>query len=252
MNRTRHNIARRRIVLRLLGVCVLGGLLVTGACAQKSGKNPSGDDILAKVMKGFEGVNDFTASIVADLNIERVQAPRMQATMFFKKPDKVHFSSQSFLLVPREGIAMNPAVLREHFLPSGVTRDTLSGKNVFKMLLAAKDKKTRIRSMNAWVDPDNWTIVKMETIPYEGRTLSMTFSYECLKEQYWLPSKLVVSLATDSDKGPKETSPMMDEKLDKLQSPAPRSGTVTITYSDYKINSGLSDDIFVQKEEGKK
>jgi outer membrane lipoprotein-sorting protein len=248
MDREKKIIFTRRMVMTI----ILSGLLVIGASAQKSVKNPSADAILANVINGFDGVNDFTAAIVANLNIERVQAPQMQATMFFKKPDKVHFSSQSFLLVPREGIAMNPAVLREHFLPTNATQDTVDGKNVFKVLLAAKDTKTRIRSLMAWVDPGNWTIVKMETIPYEGRTLSMTFSYTYLEEKYWLPSKLVVSLNTDSDKGAKESSSMMEEKLDNLQRAAPRNGTVTIIYSNYKINTGLSDDIFIQKEEGKK
>ena len=185
--------------------------------------------------------------------MERVQIPKMHAELFFKKPDKVHFSSQSFLLMPREGVALNPAVLKEHYLTTSAVRDTVDGKKLFKLLLAAKDSKTRLRTLSIWVDPINWTITKMETIPYEGRTLSMIFTYECQQEKYWLPSKLIVSFASESDKVQENSSlssspSSIDNKFENLQRSAPRNGTVTIIYSNYKINIGLSDEIFEKKE----
>jgi hypothetical protein len=180
--------------------------------------------------------------------MERVQIPKMHAELFFKKPDKVHFSSQNFLLVPREGIALNPLVLKEHYLTTSAVRDTIDGKRLFKLILAAKDVKTRLRALSIWVDPINWTITKMETIPYEGRTLSMVFSYECQQGKYWLPSKLIVSFASESDKAQKDSSPSIDNQFEGVQRSLPRSGTVTVVYSNYKINIGLSDELFEKKE----
>ena len=88
----------------------------------------------------------------------------------------------------------------------------------------------------------------METIPYEGRTLSMIFTYECQQEKYWLPSKLVVSFASESDKAEKDSSLSIDNQFEGFQRSAPRSGKVTVVYSNYKINIGLSDEIFEKKE----
>ncbi len=75
-------------------------------------KNPTADEIMSNVVKGFEGVNDFIVNISADVNMERAQIPSMHATMYFKRPDKIHFDSPGFLLVPREGLAPNPALLQ--------------------------------------------------------------------------------------------------------------------------------------------
>jgi outer membrane lipoprotein-sorting protein len=234
--------------MRIMILMLLIGLILNDSFAQRATKIKDADEILAKVVKSFDEVRDFSAVIDAEINMERVQIPKMHAELFFKKPDKVHFSSKSFLLVPREGVALNPSVLQQHYLTTSVVRDTCEGKNLFKLLLTAKDAKTRLRTLSIWVDPINWTITKIETNPYEGRTLSMIFTYECQQEKYWLPSKLVVSFASEMDKTQKDTSSPIDNQFEGLQRSMPRNGTVTVVYSNYKINIGLSDEIFEKKE----
>lgn len=236
------------MIMKIVIAMLLIGLLLNDSLAQRAEKIQDADEILAKVVKGFDEVKDFSAVIDAEINMERMQIPKMHAELFFKKPDKVHFSSPGFLLVPREGVALNPSVLKEHYLTTSAVRDTIDGKKLFKLLLAAKDAKTRLRALSIWVDPIHWTITKIETIPYEGRTLSMIFTYECQQEKYWLPSKLIVSFASESDKMQKDTSPPIDNQFESLQRSAPRNGTVTVVYSNYKINIGLSDEIFEKKE----
>jgi outer membrane lipoprotein-sorting protein len=234
--------------MRIITVLVLMGFIGGQALAQKGAKIQNADEILAKAVQGFEEVNDFSAAIDAEVNMERVQIPKMHADLFFKKPDKVHFSSKGFLLVPREGIALNPSVLKEHYLTTSAVNDTIDGKMHFKLLLAAKDAKTRLRALSIWVDPLHWTIAKIETIPYEGRTLAMLFTYECQQGKYWLPSKLIVSFASESDKAQKDPASSMDNQFENAQRSLPRSGKVTVVYSNYKINIGLSDELFKKKE----
>ena len=234
--------------MRVTIIMLLIGLMLNNMFSQKSAKLQNADEILAKVVKGFESVKDFSATIDAEINMDRVQIPKMHAELFFKKPDKVHFSSQVFLLMPREGVALNPAVLKEHYLTTSAVEDTIDGKKVFKLILAARDSKTRLRTLSIWVDPVNWTITKMETIPYEGRTLSMIFTYEFQQEKYWLPSKMIVSFTSETDKVEKDSSSSIDNQFEGLQRSVPRSGMVTVVYSNYKINIGLSDEIFEKKE----
>lgn len=233
--------------MRIMIMMLLIGLTLNNSFAQKAAKNMNADEILAKVVKGFNEVKDFSAVIDAEINMERVQIPKMHAELFFKRPDKVHFSSQGFLLMPREGVAINPAMLQEHYLTTSALRDTVDGIMMFKLLLAAKDAKTRLRALSIWVDPTNWTVTKIETIPYEGRTLSMMFTYECQQERYWLPSKLVAAFASESDKVQKGSS-SSDNQFDVAQRSMPRSGKITVVYSNYKINIGLLDDIFEKNE----
>jgi outer membrane lipoprotein-sorting protein len=234
--------------MRLATVIILLGMVLQSAFAQKISKSQDADEILTRVVKGFEGVKDFSASIDAEVNMERMQIPKMHAELLFKKPDKVHFSSKGFLLVPREEVALNPSALHEHYLATSVMTDTVDGKAMYKLLLAAKDQKTRLRSLLVWIDGTNWTVVRMETIPYEGRTLSMRFTYECQEGKYWLPSKLIASFASDAEKTQKDASTSMENQLDGMQRSMPRNGSITILYSNYKVNCGLTDDMFENKE----
>jgi outer membrane lipoprotein-sorting protein len=225
-------------------------LVLNTTFAQKASEVLTANNILEKVVQEFDGVQDFTATIDAEVKMDRVQIPKMSATMYFKKPDKIHFSSQSFLLVPRDGIALNPAVLWERYDASFLGEDSVDGRNLYKLQLAAKEKKTRLRQLYIWVDPVSWTITRTETIPYEGRTLSMVFKYERQQEKYWLPSKLIVSFGsiTEGERTSGDSAPQPSEQFDQMQRRVPRNGSVTILYSNYKVNTGIDDAVFEEKE----
>jgi outer membrane lipoprotein-sorting protein len=215
----------------------------------------SATKVMDHVVDGFETVNDFTANIEADVQMERIQVPHMKAVLFFKKPDKVHFSSQAFLMVPRDGIVINPANLRNNYDAVIVQEEKPEDPKLVKLQLAAKSASVRVRQLSIWVDPSNWTIVKMETVPYGGRTLMLTFTYAVQENKYWMPEKVVASFGAQAV-APDAANDLLEMKAQAMtegqQRPSPRSGSVTITYSNYKINAGIDDAVFEKKEEGKR
>lgn len=206
--------------------------------------------ILNNVEKGFEGIDDFEVTLEADVDIERVRVPKMQATMYFKKPDRVHFTSSSFVMLPREGIVVNPSLLRERYNASELGKDTLDGRIVHKLQLDAKAAQIRLRQMLLWVEPSNWTIVRMETMPYQGRVLRLSFAYELVGGTHWLPRTLQASFETTG----RDTTDRMEllqvdpdtPQRSEMRRPL-RSGTITVRYSDYKLNVGLPDELFEQQ-----
>jgi outer membrane lipoprotein-sorting protein len=233
------------VVLFLLSV-----LVFDNTSAQKRSETLNGDTILARVVKGFAEVQDFTVTIDAEVNMERVQIPKMHATMYFKRPDKVHFTSQGFLLIPRDGVALNPAVLSERYDASFIGKDTIGGQMLYKLQFAAKEKKTKLRQMYVWINSIQWSIARIETIPYEGRTLSLVFTYEFLHKKYWLPSKMIVTFGSTSEgeKAVDDSTSQPADQFAQMQHSMPRNGSVTILYSDYKVNVGLDDKIFEEKK----
>jgi outer membrane lipoprotein-sorting protein len=217
--------------------------------AQKRSETQNGDTILAKVVKGFAEVQDFVVTIDAEIKMERVQVPKMHAMMYFKMPDKVHFTSQGFLFVPRDVVIMNPVVLSQHYDASFIGTDTLEGRMLYKLQLAAKAKKTKLRQMYAWIDPMHWTIAKIETIPYEGRTLSTVFVYEFAQDKFWLPSKMIVTFGstTEGEKTESDSTSQPSDQFNHMQRSMPRNGMVTISYSNYNVNAGIDDAVFEEK-----
>jgi hypothetical protein len=216
-----------------------------------SARKLTAEKVMENVVNVFEPVNDFIVTIEADVQMERIQVPHMKAVLYFKKPDKVHFSSQAFLMVPREGIVLNPANLRNNYDAVIVQEEKNDTSKFIKLQLAAKNASVRVRQLTVWVDPSNWTIVKMETVPYGGRTLMLVFTYTLLGNKYLLPEKLVASFGsqTETAESKNDLLDIKAQELDERQRPAPRGGSVTVTYSDYKINTGIDDAIFEKNKQ---
>lgn len=214
----------------------------------ESQRLPSGSEVLQKVEAGVQGVQDYEVSLEADVHLERVRIPRAKATMYFKKPDKVHFDSPSIAMMPREGVAFNSSAVLEQYTAQMIGEDTVLSTKVYKLQLAAKAATARLRQLFIWVNPEHWTISRLQTIPYEGRILTMDFEYGLQDGKYWMPVTLAARFGLLDEGGLRKSqgdslsSP--ETPLDQMQPRAPRSGNISITYTDYKINVGLSDDIF--------
>jgi outer membrane lipoprotein-sorting protein len=229
-------------------------VVVFPALGQKSKKIPTADEVLACAVQTFSGVEDFSATIDVEVAMERMQIPPMHATMQFKRPDKVHFDSQGFLFLPKEGMVLNPSLIQERYSTAGRSIDTLEGVKHYMLLLVAKNQTTHLLRLNAWINAENWTIRKVETTPYEGRMLTLQFEYAMEEGMYWLLSKTVASFGSITGaQGQNEMVEMKKQTLDDTPKPPSRNGTVTIKYSNYKVNQGIDDSVFGKKEvQGKK
>lgn len=225
--------------------------LIAMICAitAQSQSLPAGGEVLKKLVQGVEGVDDYTVCLQADLHMQNVRIPRAIATMYFKKPDKVHFDSPSIAMMPREGIAFNSVAMLDQYTAQMIGEDTALGLKVYKLQLAAKSASVRLRQLFVWVNPGNWTMVRLQTIPYEGRILTIDFSYGLQESKFWMPITMDARFGlVDDGRGTRsqaaDSSTAPETPADQMMPRAPRSGSISITYSDYKINTGLSDEIF--------
>jgi len=237
----------RTIVFTLFCACIL----FVSAQAQKKAGDMSAATMLLNTAKGFEGVQDFVATIEAEVDMERMRVPKMNATMYFKKPDKVHFSSTNFAMLPREGIVLNPTRLRERYEPKLAGDEMLDGRNLHKLELTAKEAKIRPARLILWIDPTSWTISRMETVPYQGRVLRLLFTYDSQAGGFLLPKTMKASfelVARDTSEKPLNLDMQTPPQFDETPRPS-RSGSITVKYLEYKVNVGLSDDIFEKRDE---
>jgi outer membrane lipoprotein-sorting protein len=227
---------------------VLISVLLCFGQVTESQRLPSGAEVLQKLEEGVMGVRDYEVSLEANVHMEGVRIPRAKATMYFKEPEKVHFDSPSIAMMPREGVAFNSVAVLEQYTAQMIGEDTAQGTKVLKLQLAAKAATARLRQLFIWVNPEHWTISRLQTVPYEGRILTVDFSYGLQEGKYWMPVSLIArfGLLDEGRTGKTEvdSSSPHETPLDQMQPHAPRNGSITITYVDYKINIGLSDDIF--------
>ncbi len=216
---------------------------------QKSKQLPTADEVLANAVQAFNGVHDLIVNIDVEVQMERMQIPNMNAIMYFKKPNKLHFVSQGFLFLPKEGIIWNPSILQERYTSASFVIDTIDGITHYKLLLVAKDESIHLQRLSVWISSNNWTVRKIESSPYEGRTLTLEFFYLLVQNNFWLPEKSIATFAsTVKSQGGSDFIDMKKQALDNAQLPSMRSGTLTIIYSGYKVNTGIDDSVFEQKK----
>ncbi len=234
--------------MKYAAILFLSAGLSATVCAQRL---PSGSEVLRNVAKGVAGVDDYSVTLQADVHMEHMRAPRARATMYFKKPDKIHFDSPGIAMMPREGVAFNSVAVLDQYTAQMIGKDTALGLNVYKLQLAAKSAAARLRQLFVWVDPENWTMVRLQTIPYEGRILTIDFSYELQDGKFWMPVSMEARFGLIGNPRTSQTprdSSAPENPAEQMMPRAPRTGSISITYSDYKINAGLSDDIFKSSE----
>jgi outer membrane lipoprotein-sorting protein len=229
-------------------VTILGLILTFAVAVRCPAQKLDGAAILRNVERTTEGVRDYVVDLQAEVNMERLRIPRMKATMYFKKPDKVHFDAPGFAMLPREGLALDAGRLREKFDATVMGIDTIDGKPAQKLQLAAKDSKTALRQLFVWVDTQQWTVKKFETIPYEGRTLTVTFHYALQQGLHWLPDTMKATFGfAGVDTAGSSIMSQYAPQINELQRP-PRTGSMKVVYSNYRVNEGVSDEVFERKE----
>jgi len=144
---------------------------------------------------------------------------------------------------------LNPKQYRERYIGLIKGSESIGTMTTTKILLTAKDDSVRLKQAYIWVDPSNWTIVKMESVPFEGRRLTLTFSYILQEGQYWMPDTIVAKFESEAPQAQQqpELSQDMAPMTNEMRRP-PRKGTVRLVYSSYKINQGIDDAVFEKKE----
>jgi len=231
-------------------ILFVNALVLLGPGRAVAQRLPSGDAVLHRFEETFADVRDFTVTVSAAIDMERIRVPKMEATVYFKKPDKFHVVSSGFMMLPREGMALDPALLRARYRADVQALDTVDGRAAYRLELTAKSPAGGMNEFRLWIDRVTWTPLRMDANPYEGRSLSMRFEYALVEGRIWLPVVIRANFDVRDTRADRPGVP--DATGQEYQEPpraAPRAGSMTIRYSEYRLNTGLSDDIFKKAEE---
>lgn len=215
-------------------------LVLLGAGAVSAG-TPSGEEILGKVEENFRGIEDYTVTLDVTVDLERLSVPPMHVTMYFKRPDRVHFSSQGFALLPKESIAFTSSGLLMHFTVEQTTERRDSTGLRYDLMLKPKKDKTGLRRLMLTVNGEHWVPERLAAPQFDGRVMEAVFHHERV-EGHWLPVSLDVTFAASE-------VPEQEQALPGTpRSPVPRNGSISIRFSHYLLNTGLDDAVFAEPD----
>jgi hypothetical protein len=201
-----------------------------------------GDAVLDSLVSVLERAEDYTVRLEIEVDIERMSVPPMEATLYYKRPDRVHIEAEGVAMIPREVLPASLAALPRDFSVEGAARDTLNGKEILRLSLEPRRSSTRTRQLSLAVDPATWLPVELSTSRLDGRSITADFAFANV-EGFWLPSEILIRFdaagGDTSDGSVWEQSPSAGRR-----SGMPRRGTVRILYRDYRVNTGLPEEMF--------
>lgn len=202
--------------------------------------------ILRKLLEKFDKVEDYQVDIRIKVDVEFIKAPESKAKIYFKQPDKIHIESETFALLPKDGLNFSPSGLLGKKYTSIYEKDDIIDGNKVSVIKIIPLGEGNVILTTLFIDDDESLIRKLETTTKTEGTFSINLKYKP-ESKYPLPSEMIFSFDLEALNLPPgisgELSSESEEKL-KEERNRPVRGKVYITYSNYKINQGIPDEIF--------
>ncbi len=193
--------------------------------------------------KKYSGLKDYTADVRVHFDIEALKAPDMQAKLYYKSPDKMKAVSKGIFFFPRQGGYLNPSMFKpEDFDVRLLEHLTVNGRKAVRLQLTPKEMKRDNQKFVLTIDTDRNLIMKIDTLTVDGREIRATIDYGKFGD-FELPTHIVLQF----DAPPAETNETK-EPIPFAQRGKQVTGKIEIAYSNYKVNSGLSDEIFEETD----
>jgi outer membrane lipoprotein-sorting protein len=213
-------------------------------------KDPN--EILDNVIKAFEEIEDYVVDVNIRVDVAFLKVPEANARIYFKQPDKVHMESEGFALLPKQGMNFSPlGFLKTDYTAFYNKEIELNGIEVSVIKIIPLDERSDVILSTFWIDQSKNRIIKVESSRRPSGTFSIDLTYPENKPDFLLPASMVFSFAIEEMHFPTGFTDDSDsesnnenEKKDK-----DKTGKVYINYSNYKINQGLSDDLFEDEKE---
>ena len=216
---------------------------------------PPVGEIFQKMQDHWKTIQDYTVTAKIIVDIPGIRMPRMKAKIYFKKPNRYHFETKGFALLPKEGLGVPPARLEKWKKDAQLAgTDTLNGEPVFHLLVEPHHSGTPLFQIHLYVDQKSFILKKLQTQHPTGSTMQIKFHYKKLKPDIWLPNKIISHFeikATRLDSMAEKFRPKVMNGENIFKSPF-KKGTVYVYLKNYKLNTGLSDAIFKKENQNSK
>lgn len=198
---------------------------------------------LDSLERKYSGLKDYTVDVLVHFDIEGFKAPDMQAKLYWKVPDKMKIESKRVFFLPKEGGFFNPSLFKkEDFEIKLLERLTYENRKAVKLKLTPKKTKRMTQDVVLTIDTDRNLIKEMNTSSFEGREVKALIQYAKFND-FELPTRIELQLDIpfNESRGIRD----FDQSAQKTKRV---TGKVEITYSNYRVNSGLRDETFKQTE----
>jgi hypothetical protein len=235
----------------LMGLLLL--FPVPATAQERPYATPKGNprQVFSELINPYQNWRDYTVKIQAKVALPNIRMPDFKAVLYFKKPDKFQIETKNFAPLPRGMAIFNPF----QFDPekNGITfkqTDYLDGLPAARYKVEPGEAEKHIRFYNVWVGGNPKRILQVESHAFRGTKVLIRLTYQQggqgtdtwllpdkIAAHFIFPEGLNSSNTLTAKDGPFSAGTARNEALTG-------EGDITISYSDWQINTGLDDRLF--------
>lgn len=207
--------------------------------------------LVMKVKAKLDQVNDYEADGNMKTDVSFIKAPIGRVKIYFKKPNKFRLKKEGGIsLLPKGGVSVNMSsiIATNDFVALAAGESVINGTACKVVKLLPINESSEIVLTTLYIDESNLLVRKAITTTKENGTYEMEMNYGAFAK-FGLPEKVIFSFNTKDYKLPKGITLEFDDNdkaLTDAQKLKNKKGRVEITYSNYIVNKGISDAIFVK------
>jgi len=244
---------KRAIEFRSLFIIIALILSLLSQERAEAGQESSPLQVFQAIIRPYQTLSDYTVKIQVKVMIPGLRMPDFAADLYFKKPDKHHIETKSFAPIPRNSgffdpFQFDPEKNRITFIQT-VNIDDMQAE-LYKV--EPGESETRVRFYNVWVGGNPKRILQMENHSFKGTKALVKLTYKNVEqgaENWLMPKKAHIHLTFPEGMQRQDNSSFLIKdnpvsagrsKPEEMQG----EGDIYISYSDWRINTGLDDSLF--------
>lgn len=203
------------------------------------------DELLKSVINKINLVDDYKADVQIKAVIPFIKVPIAKATIFFKKKDKFKVESNGIAILPKQGMSDLTGFLSNTKKYTSVLGDakTINDHKTKLVSVLPTDENSEIILAKVYVSPADELIYRTVLTTKSSGTVTIDYEYN-LNKKYGLPNKMTFTVDIKKFKMPKSVASDIRNNDKKKKYKENEKGTIVITFSNYLVNKGISDDVF--------
>ena len=213
-------------------------------------KAQTADEVVKKVLNNFEIVKDFSADMKLKIDISYLNAPEKSGKIYFKSPNKTKIDIEGFSMLPKQGTGNFIAeILNGDNTIIANGNEKIDGIECVSIKVIPNNPKNDVAIMTMWVNSQNWTVLKTESITKKSGSFVINLKYTKIENKFIMPSQVKINFSVPEFSLPKTmTGDFKDKNENKPKSKDGKTeGIVNINYTNYIINKGIKEEIFKEK-----
>lgn len=220
----------------LLVVFILTGVVGLGQTAE---------EILKGVIDKIDLVEDYQADVQIKAAIPFIKVPIAKATIYFKQKDKFKVESKGIAILPKQGMSDLTGFLSNEKKYSAVLGEakTINEHKTRLISILPTDENSEIILAKVYISTSEDLIYRTVLTTKTSGTVSIDYEYN-LNKKYGLPNKMTFTVDIKKFKMPKSVASDIRNNEKKKKYKENEKGTIVLTFSNYLVNKGISDEVF--------